>query len=150
MTITKETFINFHKEEMAAKKYHLSFLIMAPVFLLIGAIGGKIGLGVFFIVFMGIYILAMRAKEKKILKKLEAGDFTVTRDVLVDKHSVRTNKRNHRFYIQSQVKYVKPFSVLPQFYRAVEIGDEFIVVEVDGKFVMLFNLRENVLGPEFM
>lgn len=148
MVITKDTFINFHKETMAGKKYHLVFIIMTPAFLLISALGGRIGMGVVLSIFMGIYMLIMRSKEKKILKKLQKGEFTVTKDILIDKRAVRRGKNNHSFYLQSQIKFPKQYSVLPQFFRAVEVGDEFIVVEVDGKFVMLYNLRENTLSDE--
>lgn len=148
MVVTKDRIIDIHIEDMAAKKYHLVFLIMAPVFILMGMAGGNIIAGLFLTIVMTIYMIVMRMKQTKILRKLEKGDFTVSKDILVDKYESRVSRKSRRLYILSEKKYIKPFEVLPHTYEAVEIGDEFIVVEVNNKFVMLFSCRKNIISEE--
>lgn len=149
MELTKELIYNEYKEYLKARKYWLIFLIMCPIFLLIGALGGSIEIGIFISAIMVIYMICSSISSNKALKKIKNDGFILKCDVVIDKAKYRSHKNNTtRHYIKSQKFYQKNFEVFPSVYDALEIGDEFAAVYVGKKLIKIYALKDHPINAE--
>ncbi len=149
MELNSEKIINDQAESLKAKKYWLVFLIMAPIGILIGLMGGNILMGVVFDLVLAICCIVGTIKSKNIIKNLKAGNFELVRDTVVSKSSYkRTRKSGRTYFIQSAVLFKTRHEVLHSIYDALDEGDTFVALMVKGKYVTAYNLKTYSIGSD--
>lgn len=151
MELTQEKLYQDYKDLISGRKYWAIVLIMSPVFILIGVMGGSIALGVFMIVAMCIFMFFSTINSRIILKRLKKGNFTLRQDVLVSKITGRSYKKGTSYWsVKSEKLYPKGYRVLPYDYDSVEEGQPFVALYAGRKFVRLYGLTTNTLGQDVL
>lgn len=149
MEVTTERIYQDYKEQVSGRKYWLIFLIMTPIFLLIGAAGGSIGAGILLDLAMVIYMICSTVSTNKALNKLKKGDYVVYLDVITDKKTIRSYKhKTTTWYVSSEKLFPTRKSVLPTLYNSVEVNQPFAAVYSGKKIINFYALETNPLSEE--
>lgn len=149
MEVTTERIYQDYKEQVSGRKYWLVFLIMTPIFLLIGAAGGSIGAGILLDLAMVIYMICSTVSTNKALNKLKKGDYVVYLDVITDKKTIRSYKhKTTTWYVYSEKLFPTRKSVLPTLYNSVEVNQPFAAVYSGKKIIKFYALETNPLSEE--
>lgn len=149
MEVTTERIYQDYKEQVSGRKYWLIFLIMTPIFLLIGAAGGSIGAGILLDLAMVIYMICSTVSTNKALNKLKKGDYVVYLDVITDKKTIRSHKhKTTTWYVSSEKLFPTRKSVLPTLYNSVEVNQPFAAVYSGKKIINFYALETNPLSEE--
>ena len=147
--LTTDRIYTDYKEHVSGRKYWLSFLIVSPVFLLIGAAGGNIGAGIFMAIAMLIYMIASTISTNATLRKLKNDNYLVYLDVITDKRITRNYKRTStRWYVSSEKLYPHGKKVIPSLYNSVEINRPFAAIYSGHKLIKFYDLEANSLDSE--
>lgn len=149
MEVTTERIYQDYKEQVSGRKYWLIFLIMTPIFLIIGAAGGSIGAGILLDLAMVIYMICSTVSTNKALNKLKKGDYVVYLDVITDKKTIRSRKhKTTTWYVYSEKLFPTRKSVLPTLYNSVEVNQPFAAVYSGKKIINFYALETNPLSEE--
>lgn len=149
MELTVQSIYEEYKELVSGRKYWLIFLIMSPVFIGIGALGGNPAAGIFMLVAMAIFMIGSTFSTNRALRKLKKGEFSICFDVVVRKeHYVNYRKSMSRWYVTSQKLYKRKKNVIPYYYNKIEENNPFAAIYVGRKLIMFYDLTTNSLNPE--
>ena len=146
--LTQELILNEYKDLISGRKYWAICLIMFPVFLGIGALGGNIFAGIFMSVAMLIYMIASTIRSNSAVRRLKSGDFVIYVDRLTYKNSHKPySKQSTRFIIQSENLFKREFNTIPFNFDNVEAGVPFYAVYTGKKLIRLYGTHKYVLSP---